>query len=172
MRVVAFGDPIKKDPANWAAIGTARARRWSLRSTLSSALSLPYLTFLGFLSWRRRLGERRRPSHVFAGTFAGNERPLGMPAPSLPFVLCETEHPKPFSLALSVSPTRTGRRRLRYPSLPRAAATPLLSPARPLPGPPLVARLVARQAARCVRAGGGGSAAARPQGPAGQRRSR
>ena len=57
------------------------------RSLLSLSLSV-------FLSWWRRLGERRRYS-VFVGPFAGDERPRGMPSPSLPFLLCETEHPKP-----------------------------------------------------------------------------
>ena len=33
--------------------------------------------------------------HVFAQPFAGDEHPPGMPAPSRPFLLCETEHPKP-----------------------------------------------------------------------------
>jgi len=78
------GGPIKKSPANWAAIRMARARSWSLRSLslslFSSLFALPHFpqppflaataaepygtssTFLGFLSWRRRLGERRRPS--------------------------------------------------------------------------------------------------------------
>ena len=45
---------------------------------------------------RRRL--RRRPSpgaEAFVGIFAGDEHPPGIPTPSLPFLLCETEHPNP-----------------------------------------------------------------------------
>jgi len=49
-------------------------------------------------SRRRHRHRRLTPdSQVFVGPVSGNENPTnGMPAPSLPFLLCETEqHPKP-----------------------------------------------------------------------------
>jgi len=48
------------------------------------------------LSLSPRLGYRRRPTpgaEVFVDLFAGDEHTKGIPAPSLPFLMCETEHP-------------------------------------------------------------------------------
>ena len=53
---------------------------------------------------RRRLSYHRRPtrgSQVFVGLFSGNEHQQGMPAPCIPCLLCEAEHPKP-NLSYSV----------------------------------------------------------------------
>jgi hypothetical protein len=48
---------------------------------------------------RRRLGySRRRPtpgSQGFVGPFSGSKHQQGMPAPCIPCLLCEAEHPKP-----------------------------------------------------------------------------
>jgi hypothetical protein len=59
-----------------------------LRPFLSPVLSLPRGS--PFLSRRRRLGERRRPSTRFAGPFTGDESPPGRPArpPPLLFTSC------------------------------------------------------------------------------------
>jgi hypothetical protein len=65
---------------------------WEFRFPSLSVSPLSWSSY--FLSWRRRLGERRRNS-VFAGPFAGDEHTSGMPSPSLPFLLCEAEDPKP-----------------------------------------------------------------------------
>ena len=47
-------------------------------------------------SCRRRLRRRPTPgSEAFVGIFTGDEHPPGIPTPSLPFLLCETEHPNP-----------------------------------------------------------------------------
>jgi hypothetical protein len=42
---------------------------------------------------------------AFAGPFAGDEHPPGMPFTSLPFLLCEKEHPKPkYKLSIQIPP--------------------------------------------------------------------
>ena len=46
---------------------------------------------------RRALRQVQRP---FVGLFAGGELPQGIPTPSLPFLLCETENPNPNSICL------------------------------------------------------------------------
>ena len=51
--------------------------------------SLPWPSF----SWRRQSGAVLH--RVFVGLFADDEHPPGMPSPSLPFLLCETEHANP-----------------------------------------------------------------------------
>ena len=44
---------------------------------------------------RRLEGCRRRTTPGWGGLFAGDEHPPGIPTPSLPFLLCEPEHPNP-----------------------------------------------------------------------------
>ena len=51
--------------------------------------SLPWPSF----SWRRQSSAVLH--RVFVGPFAGDEHPPGMPSPSLPSLLCETEHASP-----------------------------------------------------------------------------
>jgi hypothetical protein len=50
----------------------------------------------GSLSWRL-LTVAATLCHVFAGPFAGDEHPKGMPAPSLLFLSCDTEYSNPNS---------------------------------------------------------------------------
>ena len=63
----------------------------------SSLFLSPFLLsiyhLLVFLPWRRRLGERRWCYSVFAGPFAATS--THQVCPPLPFLICETEHPKP-----------------------------------------------------------------------------
>jgi hypothetical protein len=50
------------------------------------------------VGYRRRRRRRRRPTpgaEAFFGLFAGDEHLPGIPDPSLPLRLCETEHPNP-----------------------------------------------------------------------------
>jgi hypothetical protein len=49
------------------------------------------------LALRRQVGRRRRKpgAEAFVGLLAGDEHPLGIPTPSLPFMLCEAEHRNP-----------------------------------------------------------------------------
>ena len=60
---------------------------------LSPFPSLSIYHLLVFLPWRRRLGERRWCYSVFAGPFAATS--THQVCPPLPFLICETEHPKP-----------------------------------------------------------------------------
>jgi hypothetical protein len=72
------------------------------RPTYALSLSVSILFIpvrsLTAVPWRR-LGDRRRRrtpgAKAFVEIFAGDEHPLGLLAPSLPFLLCETEHPNP-----------------------------------------------------------------------------
>jgi hypothetical protein len=84
---------------SWGAGSAAVERSWEPAPPSGGAGSARS-GVAGSATTRLPPGRRRRRStpdaNVFAGPFPGDEHPTGMPAPSLPFLLCETEqHSKP-----------------------------------------------------------------------------
>jgi hypothetical protein len=95
-------------------------RRIPIRSgfsvSLARDLALRRLVFRSPLALRRLVGRRRRRrptpgAEAFVSIFAGDEHPLGIPIPCLPFLLCEAEHSNPnlklFGYLIDASKLRT-----------------------------------------------------------------
>lgn len=85
---------------NWArksAQNDAPPRRQPVSRLCAFTLLIFFSVSWAFLSWQRRVGRAAAPfdTSTYAGPFDGDEHPSGMPTPSLPFLLWETERPKP-----------------------------------------------------------------------------
>ena len=85
-------------------LGRPSAASPSVQGSLSLShardLALRRLVFRSPLALRRLVGRRRRRrptpgAEAFVSIFAGDEHPLGIPIPCLPFLLCEADHSNP-----------------------------------------------------------------------------
>jgi hypothetical protein len=88
LRILLEHEQYRPGPLSWPRLMFSRSQRILVLPCSSRAFCL-------YSSVRDRRSLGFQISIFLLGPFTGGEHPPGTPTPSLPFLLCETEHPNP-----------------------------------------------------------------------------